>query len=235
MERDERLSVIALHGLAASHDEIDAAVAPVMAQLGSLGARIVFPRAKRRPVTILGGEPALAWYDILAYDRSRMDEQGIEEAASAVCETVKAERERGGFRHRVALVGFSQGGALALHAGLRARSNVDGIVVVAAALPLPEAVPPATKRSPPVFLGHGVFDGLVPYALGRETERLLSSRGYRTTWRSYACGHRVTRRQMSDVSSWLRRNVLDTSAPSVASYRPLGRRGVFPPEAWTSR
>jgi hypothetical protein len=45
MERDERLSVIALHGLAASHDEIDAAVAPVMAQLGSLGARIVFPRA----------------------------------------------------------------------------------------------------------------------------------------------------------------------------------------------
>ena len=89
MEPDALPSVIALHGLAASHEEIDAIVAPVTAHLGSLG-RLVFPRAPRRPVTILGGAPALAWYDVLAYDRSRMDQGGIEEAASVICETVRS-------------------------------------------------------------------------------------------------------------------------------------------------
>ena len=82
MVPDERLSVIALHGLARSDEEIERMAAPVRNHLGSLDIRWVFPRAPHRPVTILGGQPALAWYDILTRDRSLLDEPGSATASS---------------------------------------------------------------------------------------------------------------------------------------------------------
>jgi phospholipase/carboxylesterase len=220
MVRDERLSVIALHGLAASREEVDAVAASLQESLASFDIRWVFPRAPRRPVTILGGQAALAWYDILAYDRSRMDEGGIEEATAAVGRTVLEERERGFSGRKLLLMGFSQGGALALHAGLRLHDEVDGIVVLAAALPFPERIRPATPESPPIFFGHGLFDRRVPHSLGRDSCRLLKSRGYETEWRSYACGHGITPRLLRDVSGWLRRRILGAQAVAAGALAP---------------
>lgn len=231
MNTDQRLTVIALHGIARCDDEIEQTMGSVLEHAGSPGIRWLFPKAPRRNVTILGGCPALAWYDILAWDRSRMDEAGIEEATSLVCNTVKEERERDPFGRRVILMGFSQGGALALNAGLRLQGEVDGIIALATALPFLDRISPATSQSPPVFFGHGFLDTKVPYALGRETHRLLTTKRYETEWHSYAYGHSTGRRQLRDISGWLHRRFLGTESVAAQRETALGRRYRTPHEA----
>ena len=101
------------------------------------------------------------------------------------------------------LVGFSQGGSLALHAGLELGDAVAGIFALAAALPYPDLIRAARPRAPRVFLGHGRFDRRIPHALGLESYRLLAERGYDVDWLSYWCGHSVAPRAMRDLRAWL--------------------------------
>jgi phospholipase/carboxylesterase len=201
---DTGVSVVALHGVALHPGEIDRMVGHIEQRLASAEVRWLFPRAPRRPLTILGGQAAHAWYDILAYDRSVMDGAGIEEATDAVTRAVREERDRHSPGHRVALVGFSQGGALALHAGLQLRGEVDAVVAFAGALPFPEKIPPAGPEAARVFLGHGRLDRIVPYALGYESYEMLKALGYDAEWRSYWCGHVLPPRALRHVSQWLR-------------------------------
>ena len=208
MEPDRHLSIIALHGIAMSDEQIEQTVPAVLQHAGAPGVNWIFPRAPRRSVTILGGASARAWYDVSTYDRSRLDEDGIQEATSVVCDAVRAERERDPHRSRVILLGFSQGGAWALNAGLRLQGEVDGIVALATAIPFPDRLTPATPQSPTVFFGHGFLDPCVPYWMGRESERLLASKGYRTEWHTYAYRHSTGRRQLRDISRWLQRHFL---------------------------
>jgi phospholipase/carboxylesterase len=181
-------------------------VAHIEQRLASDDVRWLFPRAPRRPLTILGGRAAHAWYDILAYDRSVMDGAGIEAAADEVTRAVREERERCSPGSRVALVGFSQGGALALHAGLQLHGEVDAVVAFAGALPFPEKIPPAGPGAPRVFLGHGRLDRVVPHAFGYESYEILKALGYDVEWRSYWCGHVLPPRTLRHVARWLRRD-----------------------------
>jgi len=202
------LSMIALHGLADSTAEVDQFVSPLVEDFPTSGVHWVFPRAPRRPVTLFGGRQAHAWYDVLARDRSRMDEVGLERATSSLVSLVESERARGVPAHRIVLAGFSQGGALALHAGLRLAGSVGGIVALSSAVPLLDAIPPRVATSPPLFLAHGFFDRVIPFSLGHESKRLLVSKGYDVEWRTYPTGHTLRRRQLADVADWLERRVL---------------------------
>lgn len=203
MTADSGVSVVALHGVAQHPAQIDKAIAQIEQRMASPEVRWVFPRAPQRPLTILGGRAANAWYDVLAHDRSRMDHAGIEEATEAVTRAVRDERARRP-AGRLVLVGFSQGGALALHAGLRLGEEVDVIIGLATALPFPDRVPSAGSRSPRVLLGHGRFDRIVPYALGHETYEVLKARGYDTEWHPYWCGHVLAPQAIRDVGRWVR-------------------------------
>lgn len=230
MNSDKHLCVIALHGIAMRDEEIEQTVPPVLEYAGAPGIRWLFPRAPRRNVTILGGCSARAWYDVSTYDRSLMDEGGIEEATEGICRAVRAERERDPLQGRVILMGFSQGGALALNAGLRLQGEVDGIIALATALPFPDRLCAATPQSPPVFFGHGFLDPCVPYRVGRETQRLLAMKRYQTEWHTYAYGHATGRRQLRDVSDWLHRQFLGAESTHLKPLR-LGSPVRLPYEA----
>jgi phospholipase/carboxylesterase len=208
MNANRHVSIIALHGIARRDEEIEQIVPPVIEYAGAPGVRWLFPRAPRRSVTILGGSEARAWFDTLSYDRSLLDKAGIEKATEEVSRMVRAEP----LRRRVILLGFSQGGVLALNAGLRLQSEVDGIVALATAIPFPERVSEATSQSPLVFFGHGLLDPCASYRLGWESHQLLESKHYETEWHTYAYGHSTGRRQLRDVSDWLHRRFLNGAA-----------------------
>ena len=62
------LAVIWLHGLGADGHDFE----PIVPELGlRFPVRFVFPHAPVRPVTINGGMPMRAWYDILGFDGQR--------------------------------------------------------------------------------------------------------------------------------------------------------------------
>ena len=85
------------------------------------------------------------------------------------------------------LAGFSQGGAIALAAGLR-RTRAAGRPDRAVDLPADGASAPRADRraariAQPVFMAHGTQDPVVPYA-GRRAQRatLLRELGFAVDW-----------------------------------------------------
>ena len=114
---------------------------PVAAELGRSGldhVRYVFPHAPVRPVTINGGMAMRAWYDIAGPELDRRaDEEGVRASAEIAGALVDEQVSRGIAGERIVLAGFSQGGAIALYAGLRLPFRIAGILALSTYLPAP--------------------------------------------------------------------------------------------------
>jgi len=197
--------VIWLHGLGADgHD-----FAPIVPELGlpdSPGVRFVFPHAPQQPVTINGGYVMRAWYDVVAPDlTARQDQAGIENSASLIAELIDEQIDQGISERKIILAGFSQGGAMALHIGLRSRYELAGIMALSTYLPLAEELPlqRATSKTPPIFMAHGHFDPVVPMQAGVKSKQIMESLGYKIQWQEYPMEHSVCGEEVADISAWL--------------------------------
>jgi phospholipase/carboxylesterase len=205
---EHRWSVIWLHGLGADGHDFEPIV-PELRLPAALGVRFVFPHAPVRPVTINGGMPMRAWYDITGLGPgSAEDENGIRSSAEAVEELIAAEKERGVPAARIVLAGFSQGGAIALHAGLRHPERLAGIMGLSTYLPLQASF--ESERNPanndtPIFMAHGRQDPMLPYELGDNSCRYLKGLGYDVEWHEYRMEHAVCMEEIRDIGTWLRR------------------------------
>src|SRR4051812_18497996 len=112
-------SVIWLHGLGADGNDF-APIVPELVDARWPGVRFVFPHAPVRPVTVNNGAPMRAWYDIKGMAiADKQDAEGIRASIEEVETLIARELERGVPAERIVLAGFSQGGAMALSAGLR--------------------------------------------------------------------------------------------------------------------
>jgi phospholipase/carboxylesterase len=200
-------SVILMHGLGADGHDFE----PVVPEIGHPGARWVFPHAPVRRVTINGGQPMRAWYDIVGVDRrSPEDGDGIVASAAAVSELVAREKQRGIPGDRIVVAGFSQGGAVALHTALRHPERLGGVMALSTYLPLADRLP--TEAHPanaavPVFMAHGRYDMVVPPALGEASRDFLLTHGYDVEWHTYPMPHSVCAEELTAVRAWLRRVV----------------------------
>ena len=198
------LAVIWLHGLGADGHDFE----PIVPELGlRIAVRFVFPHAPVRPVTINGGMPMRAWYDIRGFSRTAAeDEAGIRASASAVVELIDREVERGVPSERIVLAGFSQGGAIALHTALRERRALGGVMALSTYLPLAALL--AEERSLanagiPIFMAHGTVDNVLPLALGEAARRALEALGYAVEWHAYPMAHSVCLEEISAIGAWL--------------------------------
>jgi phospholipase/carboxylesterase len=178
------------------------------------GVRWVVPKAPLRPVTLLGGQPARAWYDLVNWDPQCKDAEGIEAATCAIEQIVEQEIANGVRARQIVLAGFSQGGQLALHAGLRLRGSIGAVVSLSAALPFPDEIPAAEGATPPIFMAHGLLDSVVPSSWGSDSARLLESKGYEVAWQGYPIGHSVSWQELGDVAAWLEGRVAKAARPA---------------------
>ena len=223
VERDTaepiRATVIWMHGLGADGHDFEPVV-PEFALPPELGLRFVFPHAPMRPVTINGGQVMRAWYDILDLEHRRQeDEEGVRQSEVAVQALIRREVGRGIPPERIVLAGFSQGGAMALHTGLRYPERLAGIISLSAYLPLRDTVEnevSAANADVPIFMAHGVQDPLIPLAAATASRDGLESLGYRVTWRDYSMPHSVCPDEIRDISGWLA-EVLERGANGQAT------------------
>ena len=200
-------TVILLHGLGADGGDF----VPIVNELGlpdTLPVRFVFPHAPMRPVTVNGGYVMRAWYDIKSFTPAgRADVEGTSESSRRIAQYIDRERERGVPSSRVVLSGFSQGGAVALYAGLRYPARLAGILAMSCYLPFPEtlaAEKSAGNANVPILLCHGRRDPVVPISMGIEARGELEAQGYSPVWRDYPMEHSVCVEQIADVGRWLR-------------------------------
>jgi phospholipase/carboxylesterase len=167
--------------------------------VGSLGlprgkaVRFIFPHAPVMPITINNGMAMRAWYDFKEANFSaRADLVGVRRSQAHVEALIVREVGRRVATRRIVLAGFSQGGAMALYAGLRHAERLAGIVALSTYLIdgpglATEAAP--ANRDTPVFMAHGTQDPVVQFAWGELSRRALVDGGWNVEWHTYPMAH----------------------------------------------
>lgn len=181
----------------------------------------ICPTAPSRPITLFGGFPSTAWFDVADLSEgSPDDEEGLDAAAAHVVNLLSTEPAD----IKLAVGGFSMGAATALHAGTcyvsgkfgngePFSSNLSAVVGLSGWLPCAKslsnklAVSEASNRAAtlPILLCHGKADDVVQYKFGEKSYKVLNSSGFNdVTFKSYdGLGHYTHPEEVRDICSWL--------------------------------
>jgi phospholipase/carboxylesterase len=204
------IAIVWLHGLGADGNDF----VPLVRELdltGLPGIRFVFPHANTMPVTINGGYVMRSWYDIVATDLTRREDEGGLRASQLQVEALIArEKARGIPASRIILAGFSQGCAMTLQTGLRHPEKLAGMLCLSGYLPLASVA--GAERSEaslgtPIFMAHGVQDPVVPFARAEESRKVVEALGYQVEWHAYPMQHTLCLEEVQDISKWIRKVV----------------------------
>ncbi len=199
-----RASIIWLHGLGADgHD-----FSPMAETLRlPVPVRYVFPHAPVRRVTINGGYAMRAWYDVLSPDITQVqDEAGIRASQALLNTLIEREKQRGIECLHIFLAGFSQGGAIVLHAGLRYPERLGGIIALSTYLPLQETLKHErsdASTQTPIFMGHGRQDSVVSLSAASKSRDLLNTLRQPVHWHEYDMPHTVCIAEIDDIRNFI--------------------------------
>lgn len=196
-------TVIWLHGLGADgYDFVD-----IVPQLNLPNVRFVFPHAPVRPVSLNGGYPMRAWYDI--YDltnREREDEEGVRESAQQIDALIQQEITNGIPTEKIFLAGFSQGAAMALYCGLRYPKKLGGILALSGYLPIAKTLAAQASdanKNIPIFMAHGKQDQVVDVNFGERSRDVLEELNYKVDFNYYDMAHSLCVDEVKDIAKWL--------------------------------
>ena len=193
----ERGVIIWLHGLGADGSDLE----PVAQMLNLPGLRHILPDAPVRPVTINGGLAMRAWYDIADANISAgaEDSMGMIASAEAVAALATSRVKPG---TPLLVIGFSQGGVIALILGLTLLKDVAGIGVLSGYMPsFLESEP---WLNPVLFMAHGIQDSVILPDWGRASRDRLAPSGSSVIWREYPMAHAICQEEIQDLAKWAR-------------------------------
>ena len=204
-------TVLWLHGLGADGNDF-APIVPELVRRDWPALRFVFPHAPVRAVTINGGARMRAWYDIRDVSfadhggAGRADDAGVDESVAQVEALIAREVANGTPASRIFLAGFSQGGAIALAAGVRRREPLAGLIGLSTYLPAANEatqVLVARANTQPVFMAHGIQDPVVPYGAGELSAARMRELGFSVEWHRYPMPHSVCAEEIRDLGDWM--------------------------------
>jgi phospholipase/carboxylesterase len=195
--------VIALHGLGADGQDL----APLQDMMGMRAIPWLLPDAPQLPVTVNGGMCMPAWFDILGFSPTDpVDAQGIAQSAQGIADMIQVQISTGTPAEEIVLLGFSQGGVVALHAALSFDVRVGAVIGLSTWLPAHEQLLPLPENRArlPIWLGHGTADTVVPLAAALRAEARLKEMGIkRVSLNRYPMAHNIVAEELNDVVTWL--------------------------------
>jgi phospholipase/carboxylesterase len=104
------------------------------------------------------------------------------------------------------LIGFSQGGVIALHLGARFTQPLAGIVALSTYMCAPQTLSTeksAENQNTAVFFAHGQQDEVVPLFLGNAAFQTMRENGYNVEWKEYMMQHNVCLPEIVDISAFI--------------------------------
>lgn len=198
-----KAAVIWLHGLGADGHDFEEIV-PSLGLPKDHAIRFIFPHAPVQPVTINGGMEMRSWFDIRSLNMADdVDSAGIRVSCHQVYRLIEAQLDQGIVGEKMVIAGFSQGGLIALHAGLSYDHALAGVMALSTWCPLVEQF--HLHRDMPIFMAHGQQDPLVPFSLGEKARDDLSAKGYQIEWHDYPMQHQVCLEEIDEIGRWLTR------------------------------
>ncbi|KAK3436575.1 hypothetical protein EUGRSUZ_C01119 [Eucalyptus grandis] len=192
----------------------------------------ICPTSPTRPVSIFGGFPSTAWFDVGDLSENAADDlEGLDASAAHVANLLSTEPAD----IKLGVGGFSMGAATSLYCasccalgkygnGNPYPAKISTVVGLSGWLPCSktlknklegenEAVTRAASL--PVLLCHGTSDDVVPYKFGEKSSGTLKAAGFQNViFKSYSgLGHFTIPEEMDQVCAWLSSNLgLDGSS-----------------------
>lgn len=201
-----KYTVIWLHGLGADGNDF-VPIVPELKLPKTTGVKFIFPHAPVRPVTLNNGMQMRAWFDMTSLDKA--DNTKIEDIMTTVGwinQIIEEEIKTGIPAKNILLAGFSQGGVIALFAGLLYPERLAGIMALSTYLPFDEKLlqkVTSNKQGLAVFTAHGINDPVIPLAGWESYVPKLEAKGFNVEAHSYAMEHSVCAEEVNDISKWL--------------------------------
>ncbi len=202
-----KYSVIWLHGLGADGHDFENIVSELHL-IDASSIHFIFPHAPIQKITVNHGAEMRAWYDILSMNdlNREVDVKGIEHSARLINALIQREIDKGIPSKNILLVGFSQGGVLALHTGLRFNQPLAGIVALSAYLPTLDSL--KTQRAEvnnhtPIFMAHGIIDSVVDIESGKAAFDGLKALSYPIQWHDYVMEHSLCVEEMEQIAIFI--------------------------------
>lgn len=196
-------SVIWLHGLGADGNDF----VPVVEMLDLPQYRFILPHAPFLKVTLNGGYKMRAWYDLYGLGASAaQDETGIRKTQGYIEGLIDKELSRGIKSNKIVLAGFSQGGAVALHTGIRCRKELAGVIALSTYLPLRSSLRNEKVRenqNTPVFMAHGTQDEVIELPIAQASYQALKDEGYSIEWHNFPIAHSVSIDEIDEIRTFL--------------------------------
>ena len=194
--------VLILHGLGANREDLF----PLCEQIHLPPCLFVLPDA---PIPLPDSPDSYAWFDPVT--QSRAD---IEKSRDYLFEIMDRFTKPGsspsasgkpGKPRPVILMGFSQGGVMALEAGLNDKGKVEAIVsmsgfIVEAGKTLAHPLAPLKT---PILLVHGTEDARVSEGKTLDAMKALQGAGYHPVLKEFPMGHQITDESLGAVSKFL--------------------------------
>jgi phospholipase/carboxylesterase len=206
-------SIIWMHGLGAAGEDF----LPITEQFNlpqNHSIRFIFPNAPVKSITVNNGMKMRAWYDIKCFNslncdtNNQEDHDGILESQVIINNLIRREMDHGINPNRIILAGFSQGGAMALHTGLRFDNQLGGVICLSGYLPWSNFLPQqknSSNQHTPIFMAHGLFDPVVPFYLGKKSYDVLKSLKYTATWHTYPMQHTIIDKEITDLGKFFKK------------------------------
>jgi phospholipase/carboxylesterase len=200
--------VVLLHGLGADGNDL-IQLAPLL-QRALPDAAFVSPHAHQScDVAPVGRQ----WFSFRS-DDPNVSEIGTREAAPVVDAFLDQELARHGLGpDRLALIGFSQGGMLALHCGLRRSPPVAAVCGFSTLLPGAETLGQEIQARPPVLLTHGDSDQVIPAQALPHSVQALEANGVPVESETrQGLGHGIDERCLDLATAFLQRHLVGGAA-----------------------
>jgi phospholipase/carboxylesterase len=210
--RKVKATTVWLHGMGVNAEDLN----PILVNLRQsreIGLHYIAPNAPLKRITVNEGMPTRAWFDVRGEPgEAPLDREGMDESTRAIHDLLDRVREQGRDPGHIILAGFSQGATLALHAGLRYRHALAGIVVMSGELlfadSLMEEAESASQQTPILML-HGVNDRVVPVADAHASHDALKASGYQVEWNEYPIEHTVSPEEVERVDDWIHQRLTE--------------------------
>lgn len=199
-QQPARACVIWLHGLGADGNDF-VPIVPELRLPDEMAIRFVFPHAPVQPVTINGGYPMRAWYDIQEADLQRkLDLAGVADSVAYLQQLIDAQLAADIPLERLVLAGFSQGGVVALECALQMPRKPAGVLALSTYLARARGEGQGLR----VFQAHGTEDPVVPISTALQARTQLGALGADVDWHEYPMPHSVHPTEITEMAGWLR-------------------------------
>ncbi|KAL3425494.1 acyl-protein thioesterase 1 [Phlyctema vagabunda] len=174
--------------------------------------KFIFPNAPTIPITVNFGMQMPGWYDITTMNdlRADQDEVGVLRSREYFNNLIKSEIDAGIPSTRIVLGGFSQGGAMALFAGITSPQKLGGIFGLSSYLLLHTklkeyAAKENFNKETAIFMGHGDRDQVVRPEWGQMTAEILKKEGWKVNLKMYpGLQHSADPQEIDDLESYIK-------------------------------